>query len=249
MKTIQTSDLLVRWRHQYRRQHSHTLSPHGYEVGAIGFLADGNHQPQLVEIGNLLVLVVYDAKLPNGRVASRLLGYGVTTIAHGLQWGGAANSRLLKDLTLQPRARARGMRIDLWNSNLLQLALRLERRIDQAHRFQPSIAHRRLRLPRPWAGFLPRQAAGIRGDGPEFQRLCGKFNVAPEAMLAKFRRSHEGLDLYPLEYVGDQFDAAVAVFADLEHFPRCHAFGLGAKGSGLVGYQAASAFDFLRHHF
>jgi hypothetical protein len=36
----------------------------------------------------------------------------------------------------------------------------------------------------------------------------------------------------------------VAVFADLEQFPQCHAFGVGDDASGLVGYDGASAIDF-----
>lgn len=249
MRTVSSVDLLTKWRRQVARRTRRSPQSALRGVGAMGLLVDGNQTSDLVEIEKLFVLIMHDEEFSPGRVAVRLSGYRVSRVEHGVQWGGTANSRLVKDLALAPRQFARGLRVDLTDATLLELALRLDRRIDQALRFQPSVSRRQLRLPGLWAGYQRSHEEKLTGSGPEFQALCERFKIESDSMFRKFRREYQGLVLYPLDFLTDQLGAAVAVFAEMHQFPQCHAFGLGSDASGLVGYLGASAFDFCSTNF
>jgi hypothetical protein len=214
----------------------------------VGFLVDGGWQTELVEIDRLLLVAVYDEEYSPKRRAIRVIGCRGKRIDHGVQWGGLECCEIYKDLGLSPLPRARGLRIDLADTQLLHLALRLHHRIDQALRFQPSLARRQLRLPRLWAGYKARDAQGITGSGPEFEGLCQKFAMAPAAMFKKFEREHFGLRLYPMEWTSHCLDQAKAVFAELTGFPQRQAFGVSGE-SDLLGYVGAAAFDFFSSRF
>jgi len=110
----------------------------------------------------LLVVVVYDEPLGPERLAVRLCGYRACRLDHGVLWGGAANSRTHKNLAIRPRHGATGVRIDARQVELLELGLRLDHRIDQAVRYQPSARNRQFRLPRRWAGYRAQAAAPLR---------------------------------------------------------------------------------------
>jgi len=63
------------------------------------------------------------------------------------------------------------------------------------------------------------------------------------------RRDYQGLTLFPLAWVSHHWQQAVAVFADLERFPRRQVFRLGQLPDDLVGYQDATEYDFYGNKF
>ncbi|HMP06432.1 MAG TPA: hypothetical protein PJ982_08800, partial [Lacipirellulaceae bacterium] len=155
-----------------------------------------------------------------------------------------ANRRFCKDLALQPAPHGQGYQLDLFEAEAVDLALRLNWRIDTALRYQRSAARASLRLPRLWAGFAADAAAEVRGDGPELAALAARFDLPADSLMAKFRRERSGQTLYPLDWVSHQAQQAATVWAELAGFPQRQVFGLNRSGSQLVGYAGAAAFDF-----
>jgi hypothetical protein len=104
----------------------------------LGFLVDGGRRGDLIELDKLLLVAVYDDPRDKGRFAIRLCGNRASRVAEGVLWGGCDNARVYRDHSLIPRRGARGLRVDLRRAELLQPALRLDYRITQAVRYQPS---------------------------------------------------------------------------------------------------------------
>ena len=107
----------------------------------------------------------------------------------------------------------------------------------------------RLRLPCLWAGFKTADAATITGDGPELEAYCHRTGKSAKRLLDRIRREAFGLSLCPLPWVSHHWHQAVAMFADLERFPRRQVFSLRHLPGGLVGFQDAAEFDFLHSRF
>ena len=235
---------------QWQRQFSFRQKRGGSRgIGALGWVVEGKQTGELVELERLLFVVVYDEQFASEKTAVRVGTYRASRIEHGVQYGGPANARLYKDMMLSPRPGGGHLRLDLYNMAVLDRALRLNRRIDVALRFQPRISRRGLRLPRLWAAFSPEVACGLAGSGPEFEALCGRFGVEPDLMLRKFERERDGLALYPLEWVSDRLAAASAVLVERTGFPSCQVFGVASPEVDLVGYSGAAAFDFYSYNF
>jgi hypothetical protein len=177
-------------------------------------------------------------------MAVRVAGYRAKLADRDVQWGGAENHRLLKDLALLPKPFAKGLRIDSRNTGLLQLALRLDHRIQQALHHEQRISRQQLRLPRLWAGYGPSIADQLVGEGEEFKTLCQKFGMPADAMLAKFRRDQDGLALLPADWVADDLHRATALFAELSSLPARQAFLMDEPAAVLCGSAGISTFDF-----
>ena len=167
-------------------------------VAALGVLVDVPRVRDLVSIEHITLVVLYD--LPRGLqvLALCVASFTASRVSHGVQWGGLANRRFCKDLALQPAPHGQGYQLDLFEAEAVDLALRLNWRIDTALRYQRSAARASLRLPRLWAGFAADAAAEVRGDGPELAALAARFDLPAEALMAKFRRERSGQTLYPL---------------------------------------------------
>jgi hypothetical protein len=247
MRTKTFHELQRRWRRQIAARQSRQPGPRRRDVGAIGFLVDGGRASGLVELSRVLLVVVYDAPDRRRRSTIRLCGYRARCCEHGVLWGGPRNVQFSKDLSLCPRPGARGMRVDSRRTGLLELALRLDHRIDQAMRLQPSAHNRQFRLPRVWAGYDRSRAAKLCGDGPEFEDACRWLGMTREATLQKFRRSQDGLTLFPMDWVSGELDGSTALFADVEALPRRQLFQLGEHADGQLGYQGAAAYDFCNN--
>ncbi len=244
MRTEPYHELCRRWRRQIAARHERPSARWPREVGALGFLVDGGRNNALVELSKVLLVVVYDENFGRRFPVIRLRGFRASRVKHGVLWGGSENARLRKDLSLCPRPDAKGVRVDSRHTELLELALRLDHRIDQAVRFQPSAYNRRFRLPRLWAGFSQSMAATLRGEGPEFETLCQQFGLPREVMFEDFQRRQDGLTLYPMEWVSDQMKGSLAIFAELEGVPRRQIFPLKEFPGDLAGHQGAMAYDF-----
>jgi hypothetical protein len=233
---------LDQWRRRlggrrYRRTEPRSLAALGYRV-------NGPVVGRLVEVENLHMIVLYDDRLRSGRCALRLAGSSGSRVPWGVRFGGPENCQFYKDLRLQPVAGARGYRLDLANTELLTLALGLDRELDRHLRYHQGQARERVQLPKLWAGFPVADAASIIGDGPELASYAARVGRSPQYLLERLRRDHGGLILHPLAWVSHHWQQAAAVFADLERFPRRQVFRLRQPSDDLVGYQGAAEFDF-----
>jgi hypothetical protein len=132
----------------------------------------------------------------------------------------------------------------LADEDLLTLALGLERELDRCARFCQQRVREQVCLPKLWAAFRPADAADITGDGPELAAYAARTGKPPERLMERLSREHGGLILQPLAWVSHHWQQAVAIFADLERFPRRQVFRLRQPSDDLVGYQGAAAFDF-----
>lgn len=245
---------LTRWRRQIlaRRDPQTTASRQGFIAMTIVDQSQSN--AWLVEMRNIAVFLVYEDRLEvsnaDDRLTLRLAAYRVRRVPHGVQWGGVDNEAMYKNLELIPRQNARGERMNLDKLEIASLALKLNSRIARASRY-PRAPWQPVRLPGVWAGFKRDVAHELKGRGPEFERTCRHARSSPAHVFRSAARLHDGLWLYPLEWVDGDLADAKAVFADVSpRFQRC-LFRVDNLPNGLIGFQGASAFDFyntrLRH--
>lgn len=235
-------ELMNQWRRHVSWRRRPGQGPRG--LGGLAYHTQQTPTAGLVDLKNLMIVVAYDELRPDDQLATRVAGYRAARVDHGVQWGGREQLRFSKNLLMSPRPGGGYQRLDLLNTSSMMLALRLNRRIDMALCHQTSAFRRTLRLPRLWAGFTSEVAASVSGQGPEFEQLCGQFGMEPDAMLRKFRRDHEGLELYPLEWVSDRQRQASNLFAELNSFPQLQVFGVSHPPTNLVGFAGAMAYDF-----
>ncbi len=152
-------------------------------------------------------------------------------------------------MSLQPVPNARGYRLDLACTELLTLGLGLERELDRHARYQQRQVREQVCLPKLWAGFRATNTASITGDGPELAAYAARTGKSYQHLMQHLRRDHFGLVVYPLAWVSHHWQQAVAVFADLERFPRRQVFRLRHLPDDLAGYQGAAEFDFMASRF
>jgi hypothetical protein len=242
-----TTCLLARWRRSLGARRRRVLSPR--PLAALGYLANGPVTDGLIEIENLVLAVLYDEAQLDGRTAVWLAGFGGVLGPWGVRWGGLEQSRFLKDFSLRPDTRGRGPRPDARRGELLRLALQLDRKIERYLRYPRLTRRYRLRLPKLWAGFRASRVAQITGDGPELAEACRRSGKSADELLDESRRNHEGLTLFPLEWVSHHWEIASAVLADLERFPATQVFPLNCLPEGLQGFKGAAEYDFYTSRF
>jgi len=213
----------------------------------MGYVANGPVLDGLIDVENLTIVLLYDEQLRSGLWALRLAGYCGKRVPWGVRFGGPNQCKFLKDLSLQPVAGTRGYRLDLDNAEILSLGLALERKLDRHARYRQQHVREQVRLPKLWAGFRPADAADITGDGPELIAYAAHSGRSPQDLLENLRRQHLDLTLYPLAWVSHHWQQAVAVFADLERFPRRQVFRL-RQPDDLIGYRDAAEFNFRSCH-
>ena len=244
--TLEPLSPLDQWRHRLGGRCRHAQSR---PLAAMGYLTNGPVIDGLIEVERLTLIILFDEPLRTGHCALRLAGYSGSRVPWGVRFGGPENCRFVKDLSLQPIPGARGYRLDLANTELLKLGLGLDRELDRCTRYRQRPVRKQVCLPKLWAGFHPREAANLTGDGPELAAYAERTGRSPQHLLEHLRRDHFGLTLYPLAWTSHHWQQAVAVFADLERFPRWQVFRLHHLPDVLIGYQDATEFDFLRSRF
>jgi hypothetical protein len=192
------SPLLAAWS-------SGRIAPAARPFAALGYVSNGPVVEGLIEVENLVLVVVYDETLPTGKLALRLAGFSAARMPWGIQWGGAKQSLFFKDLLLRPVPQGCGRRLNSSYANLIDLGLKLDRQIERHCRYPWMATRKRLLLPRLWAGFRSSQAAKITGDGPELAACAQRTGQSPAELLARRKRTHEGLTLFPLEWVSHEW--------------------------------------------
>jgi hypothetical protein len=239
--------LLDQWRRRFAGRHHRSTKPR--PLAALGYLAHSPVVNGLIEIDRLLLVTLYDEPSPQGTPALRLAGFSASRIPWGIRWGGPGQCRFLKDLLLQPVPQARGRRLDLEATKLLQLGLQLDRQLHGHARYPSLPKRRRLRLPCLWAGFQVTDATEVTGDGPELAAYSQRTGKSGDRLLRDIRREHGGLALYPLAWVSHHWQQAVTIFADLQRFPKWQVFSLRRLPENLVGYDGAAEFDLFHSPF
>ena len=238
---------LEAWREQLGGPRRRTCPPR--PLGAMGFLPHGPVIEGLIEIEKLVLVVLHDEQDDRGRQILRLAGFSGAPIPWGVRWGGHELSKFYKNLLLQPRPGARGLRLDTASADLLQLALQMDRDLQRHIHYGRRCKRQHLLLPRLWAGFRAAEAAMITGDGPELTAYCQRTGHSPDHMLRTCRRDYFGLALYPFPFVSHHWQKAVEVFADLERFPWRQIFPLENLPDDLVGCQGVAEHDFFHSRF
>lgn len=218
-------------------------------MAALGYLANGPVTQGLIEIEKLTIVILYDEPTDKGRLTIRMAGYSAGRVPWGVCVGGPEQCRFFKDLSLQPVPQARGYRLDLGSAELLQLGLKLDRELDRLARYRQRQVREQVRLPKLWAGFRAAAATGITADGPELADYARHTGRQPDELMEHLRRRHFGLTLYPLAWVSHYWRQAVAIFADLERFPRRQVFSLPELPGNLVGFQGATEYDLYHSRF
>lgn len=242
-------ELRRQWRQQISGHRDHRSRDARRGFVTLTFVDRGRTAGTFVDINQISVVLLYeDDTLGNDRVPLRFCCYGVRQVPHGIQWGGADNNRLYKDLTLAPKPGARGRRLDLRHRELAALALRLDRRLSRASRY-PAAPWPDLRLPQLWAGFRSRDASGLQGEGPEFEAACRSRGDADGALFKNSARQFAGLTLYPFEWVSGQLERATAVFAEVTLRVRRQLFRVSTLPADLIGFSGAAAFDFYSSRY
>ena len=244
--TVEQPSPLDQWRKRLGGQRRR-VQPRS--LAAVGFLADGPMIDGLIEVEKLTIVILCDELIRAGHCALRLAGYSGSRIPWGVRFGGPENCRFFKDLALQPVPNTRGDRLDLACTELLTLGLGLERELDRHARYQRQQVREQVCLPKLWAGFRATDTAGIIGDGLELAAYAVRTGKSPQHLLQHLRLDHLDLAVYPLAWVSHHWQQAVAVFADLERFPRRQVFRLRQPSENLVGYQGAAEFDFMESPF
>ena len=247
MQPSSTTCLLARWRRSFGARRRRVSGPR--PLAALGYLTNGPVTDGLIEIDNLVLAVLYDEAHPGDHTAVWLAGFGGMRSPWGVRWGGPEQSRFLKDFSLRPAAKGRGPRPDVRRNELLRLALQLDRKIERYVRYPRLTRRYRLRLPKLWAGFRASRVARISGDGPELADACRLTRRSAEELLDESRRTHEGLTLFPLEWVSHHWQITSAVLADLEQFPATQVFPLKCLREGLQGFKGAAEYDFYTSRF
>ena len=235
--------LLDLWRRQIGRRRCDPRP-----LAAMGYLANGPVIEELIEIDKLVLAVVYDETVARGNT-TRVAGYSGSRIPWGVRWGGAENSRFLKNLLLQPMPGAQGHRLDTASESLLRLALHLDRDIQRQLYYGRRWKDRQFRLPKLWAGFRAADAAAIEPGGPELAEYCTRTGRSAGEALAAIRRDFFGLWLFPMAWVSGAWQQVAAVFADLRRFPLRQVFPIVRVPEDLVGFQGAVEYDFHSSRF
>jgi hypothetical protein len=244
--TLQPSPL-DQWRQRFGSRHRRNRRPR--PLAALGYLANGPVIDDLIEVEKLTIILLYDEQLRPGHYTLRLAGYSGSRVPWGVKWGGAEQCRFLKNLLLQPVPNGPGLRLNTASTDLLRLGLQLDRDLERHVRHLSLSVRQSFRLPCLWAGFKPVDAANVTGDGPELEAYSRRTGKSANRLLEGIRREYYGLSLHPLPWVSHHWQQAVAIFADLERFPKRQVFSLCHVPSNLIGFQEAAEFDFVSSRF
>ena len=111
---------------------------------------------RFIPLRRLTLVALFDHRLNDGRLATRLVGVAAAVGPAGLRFGGDGLSRFDKDLRLPPSRGRIGARLDACDAEFFEFALSLERYLERCarHPFMP-----RGRVPR-----LPFLEAGETAD-------------------------------------------------------------------------------------
>jgi hypothetical protein len=218
-------------------------------LAALGYLVQNDADQDLVRLTKLTLVTLYDEPLEPGRLALRLAGYRAVPGTTGVAWGGSVGCRFFKDLRLKPRWDATGLRVDLADGGLMELAVRLAQQLGKwSHR--PLIPQwTQFRLPRLWAGFEPWDAIQVQGQGPELEQASRQRQLPPETLFRRSTRAHRDLVLFPLDWVGHEWPKVRAVYAELGGVPALQVIRVANPAKDLAGHDGTIPYDLFQSSY
>jgi hypothetical protein len=239
--------LLNRWSQQIAARRGTLGRADRLNRVAIGYVTREHDDFGLIALDQVIFVVVTYERLGHGRQSIRVSGFAGSSVPWGVKWGGSANHRFCKDLSLPPIPNGSGRNLDLNRPDVVDLAMRLERRLCQ--RYPCRSRNRRLRLPRLWAAIEPSFAADVTLDGPELMSTSRRTGKHSTALREQMQRYHRGFILLPLDWVSHAWESFAAVFADLTTIPKQQVVESRRIAKTLRGFRGACEFDFLTSRF
>lgn len=196
------ADRMAAWRRQigYRHLLAEARGPRPFAV--ISYRVDGPLvADRYVPLGRLTLVALFDHRLGDGTLTTRLVGVAAAAGTEGICYGGPRLSRFDKDLRLAPARGRVGARLDAADDDFFEYAMALERFLERCAR-HPHMPRSRLpRLPAPEAGVvvdkstlvdvrtLPKRQV-IRLDVPE-RDLVGQVGATTfDFVNTRFRPAH-----------------------------------------------------------
>ncbi len=243
-----TETLIDRWRElMAKRLATQRCEPR--PCAALAFLCLVRPQQGLVPLRRVTVVVVHDVSLPRRVVPKlRLAGYGARVTQKGLVWGGPHAHRFEKNLSLCPRDGAGGPRLSLRQTELVDIGIRLARRLAYAQRYPAYPCREVPDLPRVWAGFCDDGRVG-----PRQLRIFGRQHaggLSNEQLFSATVRRYQGLLLLPFAWVSHLYRHVVEYFAELRYSAARQTIRIsGAPYSSLVGHSSGTGFDLWASRF
>jgi hypothetical protein len=242
-------ELFERWRNQIARQRRRRADQGARPLAAIGYRVYGAARDGLVDLRRLLFITLYDSLQADGRLSTRVAGYGSSVIPWGVRIGGAENCKFDKDLSRPPSWSAKGHRIDLRHVEILAAALDLDRSIERHLQFSHQPWLRQPRWPTLWAAFDQHAAVRLQGAGPEFDATAQQAEGRPGRLLQAHGRQINGLRAYPLAFVSHAWQEIRAIYADVKTLPKRQIIVLDDSARDLCGFSEAIEFDLVRSRF
>ena len=235
------------WQIQIGARRFRAAAPRG--IGALSYMLHGPILNSLIKVEHLCLAVLYDDRSGHQCGPIRLAGFSGGRVPWGVSWGGAERNLFHKDLSLPPAHGGSGQQLNLSRAGLLQLGLQLDLLIKRRRRQRCSAVRRQPKLPKLWAAFCPEDAGSVFPDGPELAATVKRSGQSAESLLEANRRTCIGLTLFPLVWVSHHWQQAVAVFADLNRFPKRQVFLIGRLPEDLRGHTGTAQFDFSASRF
>jgi hypothetical protein len=116
-------------------------------------------EDRYIPLRRLTLVALYDHRLDDGSLATRLVGVAPAVNSGGLRLGGVRLSRFEKNLRLAPAQGRVGARLDTADDEFFEFALSLERYLERCAR-HPYVPRRRVpRLPTLEAGARANEAS------------------------------------------------------------------------------------------
>lgn len=207
---------------------------------ALGFISPRDNVG-LVEIFNLRLIFLQELRRGRCQPHWRSSCYRPEQLATSIKWAAPScckQHRVSRDLShltseillknLSPRLR----------ENSVAVLGGLKRQLSQVDSRESA-----WQFPKLWAGYAATGAGSVRIAGEQPETMAQQLSLPLETFQRKFTRTHNGLNLLPLEWVLGNKRHPLRIFADLAGFPRAQARALSGQQL-LRGRSTASRFDF-----
>lgn len=235
-------NLLQVWRSQVGCHWRERRAIGARPLAAMTWITINDQQRGLIDVRKLVWIVLYDDFDRHGNLVTRFTGHGVEPVPGGIRLGGANNCRFEKQLQLPPGKAAPGLRFDLDNPKILDLALQLDRTLDHHCQFTRFPRRHRPGLPTFWAAF--ESDAALPSDFQSRRLQANAANQTPETC-----RQHCGYHLRPLATARKQWRQIATVFADLSQGFRRQIIRLDSPAASLIGQFGPVEYDLFHSPF
>lgn len=142
------TDRMATWRRQIGFRHALAIERGPRPFAVIGYRVHGELvEDRYVPLRRLTLVALFDHRLGDGSLATRLVGVVADGGQNGLRFGGIRLSRFDKNLRLAPAQGRVGARLDTADDEFFEFALSLERYLERCARHPYMPRDRVPRLP------------------------------------------------------------------------------------------------------